>query len=459
MRGRVGIVVLACAFHLWPTASAYGQRRATYLGSVANCTKSGCHQPQKKWAEEEEPKGNRHRDAYTQLVGDNARKYADRIGLKDPLDLTGVCVECHTARSPRRSVLEEGVGCELCHGPGSLYEQVHDDDPYMTNGYVKAQQPQFGSMPPFINAPKAWVPRCIQCHIVTDDRLIKAGHPSGRGLSPEKDKDPDKDLFDVGVKYRVVSSTSGNHWKTKYDGRVAELRGLANAAIEALPKPAAPTPTPPAPPPPAPPPPAPAPPVPAPPAPPAPPPRPSTTEKPPEAPPKVSVDATPVLVPPSLPDRPRPPIAPPAAAPPVAPPVLAPPARPAAAAPVAPPAPAPVARPAPVPVAPVAPAPPVAPPAAAPPDPPSAPAPAPVTPVGIPRSPAAVVALVQGRAIELLNALLSRNAVVPVRVKPADPVIPYAGPDADLLRLQREAIALALDALGKPPGSAPGAKP
>jgi hypothetical protein len=62
------------------------------------------------------------------------------------------------------------------------------------------------------------------------------------------------------------------------------------------------------------------------------------------------------------------------------------------------------------------------------------------------------VALVQGRLIELLTDMLKRGATVPVRdATPPPPLASYTGPDAALLQLQRDAIALALEALSAPP--------
>jgi hypothetical protein len=76
---------------------------------------------------------------------------------------------------------------------------------------------------------------------------------------------------------------------------------------------------------------------------------------------------------------------------------------------------------------------------------------------GLARSPAALVAAVQGRAIELLTSLLQRGGVTPMRLTTPAPST-YAGPDADLLQLQREALQLALIALGAAP-TAPAAAP
>ena len=71
----------------------------------------------------------------------------------------------------------------------------------------------------------------------------------------------------------------------------------------------------------------------------------------------------------------------------------------------------------------------------------------------LPRSPAALVAAIQGRAIVLLDRLLRRDGRAPVRVTPPEPPIAYRGADAELLRLQQEVLALALEALGTAPAA------
>ena len=79
---------------------------------------------------------------------------------------------------------------------------------------------------------------------------------------------------------------------------------------------------------------------------------------------------------------------------------------------------------------------------------------------GLPPSPAAAVAAVQGRLIVLMDSLLRRGARSPVRVIPPETKTPYRGPDATLLNLQQEVLALALEALGTAPKTeaAPAAK-
>jgi hypothetical protein len=246
--------------------------------------------------------------------------------------------------------------------------------------------------------PEKWVKDCLVCHVLgendSDPKLAAAGHPRG-------------DDFVVGVKFKPVSG----HWpaETKYtENQIGAIGNPVRTALLAkLPKaggakPAEPAPTPtPAPTPPA-----------------------AATDKP---------EATA-----------------PAAAPPTGagPPPTA-----------APPTPAPVAR------RPVFTAPPGLPRNTA------APATTPVPTGGdaqtivnlppdpqLPPTPTGIVASIQGRLVALLANLLNAGTTTPTRVAPPTKKTVYRGADAELLRLQDEVIALALEALSTAPPSKTPAK-
>jgi hypothetical protein len=82
---------------------------------------------------------------------------------------------------------------------------------------------------------------------------------------------------------------------------------------------------------------------------------------------------------------------------------------------------------------------------------------APIAILALPLSPSAAVAAVQGRVIMLLDSLLRRDARAVVHITPPPPVR-YQGPDAELLRLQDEVLALAIESLATAP-AAPSRKP
>jgi hypothetical protein len=75
----------------------------------------------------------------------------------------------------------------------------------------------------------------------------------------------------------------------------------------------------------------------------------------------------------------------------------------------------------------------------------AAPAPGPAAP----RPPAAEAVALRGEALQALEKLLRSGARTPAAPDPARPG-EYSGPDGELLRLQDEVMALALEALRRP---------
>lgn len=95
-----------------------------YVGA-SKC--KACHNSDKKGAQFKKWESTKHASAYTDLKGDNAKKKAEAMGVKDPLK-DEKCLSCHTTASGAKNVetsykIDEGVGCEACHGPGSLYRK------------------------------------------------------------------------------------------------------------------------------------------------------------------------------------------------------------------------------------------------------------------------------------------------------------------------------------------------
>lgn len=400
-----GAVLIAVGWAFPSTASA---QKYDYIGPN-KCYAAGCHKEEKDWYKTKDgTNGRRHSNSDGQLENIKSKEYAKALGLADPYDAK--CTKCHATTFKNNFA---GVSCESCHGPGSGYLEVHDD---MPGGYEKSLA--LGMLDVWTK-PQTWAPQCMECHVVSEAALIKAGHPSG-------------DEFDLGVKLTPVAI----HWKkSNYSaGQIAPLGAAAKKQIQArrgsapattaaaAPPPAAPPPVAPEPPPVAPattPTPAPAPP----PAAPSPAPAPSAAAPPPAIPP------APASRPPAAPGpRPTPPAArPPAAGAPMTPPLPLP----------SPPMEAPV----------------VAGPAAIPLPPPDANVPV------LPRTPTGVVASIQGRLAALLERLLASGARSPQRVAPPEKKTEYRGADAELLRLQDEVIALALEALGVAPSTPGQAKP
>jgi nitrate/TMAO reductase-like tetraheme cytochrome c subunit len=98
-----------------------------YMG-VAKC--KTCHKIEKrgdqytKWLE------SKHAKAYETLAGEKAMEFAKAKNIEDP-QKSEACVKCHVtaygldaSRYSEKYTMEEGVGCEACHGPGEFYSKA-----------------------------------------------------------------------------------------------------------------------------------------------------------------------------------------------------------------------------------------------------------------------------------------------------------------------------------------------
>jgi hypothetical protein len=374
----------------------------------------GCHDHDRqaqKWQKEEpaQLKGKSHFTTLKQLDGPKSAGFAKAIGLADPYDVKGSCVKCHA--TVFRGDANAGVSCESCHGPSSGYVDVHQQQ----GSYLKAVAAGLRDLK---DKPAAIARTCVECHVVPDKRLAAAGHPAGES-------------FDAGTSLAKIV-----HWQTRYDfaqvtaaGRSAATGRASGPApkVPVAPAQAAPAPV------------APAPAGAAPAA--------AAPRAPAPAGPRSAAAASAAAPAPwdwdqpirPLPDdyKPEPIVPAPAAPAPSAPKPRAPvPAAPAPRTPRALPAvPPSIAEDSPMPQPPVAAVKPVAP----------APAPADTGP----RSRTAQVAELRGRAAGVLERLLRAGARTPAAPAPARPA-EFKGPDGELLRLQDEVLALALEALRRP---------
>ncbi len=384
----------ACVFALLLSegATPVVAQNATYLGP-AKCYSASCHEIERAWYNEKD--GDKpHKDALRQLNQEEAKKYAAGLGLASPRDAK--CVECHAAPIGTRKPAGIGISCETCHGAGSEYLEIHDDKGQRPAAIAKGLVNLFADV-------GRWAPVCVNCHVIIDTALIKAGHSTWTAQT------------DLGAKYKTVAL----HWqKTKYSAGQVTATGT-DLARKRAPS-GAPTPTaaapPPAPPPP--------PPVPTPP-----PPKPSEPTAPQAAPSGSQSAAFPAAPSPAADQPPGPAVASPGqtrAAP--AGPTSVPPAR------------TETSR------APVGQTPAKSPPLVQPPPPPPAPPePAP------PPTAVAIAAERQAALIAALDKLLRRTPAATVGVKPPGRSTSYQGADAELLRLQQEVLALALEALATAP--------
>jgi hypothetical protein len=98
-----------------------------YVGSMT-CAKI-CHKTSKQGEQLRIWQESSHAKAWETLAGEKALAIAKEKGIADP-QKSDQCVKCHTTAHGAAADLldakfshEEGVGCESCHGPGSLYKK------------------------------------------------------------------------------------------------------------------------------------------------------------------------------------------------------------------------------------------------------------------------------------------------------------------------------------------------
>ncbi len=132
-----------------------------------------------------------HVNSLNQLESPKSDAFAKAIGQADKYDVNGACVRCHA--TVFNGDANAGVSCESCHGPASAYLV-----PHQVKGSYDTAVTQYG-MTRLVGNIQGWTQQCTNCHVMDDDRLIKAGHPAG-------------DDFDLSKRYLPVSL----HFKKSY---------------------------------------------------------------------------------------------------------------------------------------------------------------------------------------------------------------------------------------------------
>jgi hypothetical protein len=165
------------------------------------CTNCHDHDAQKEWSisRDGDGKGKQHFKAYQQLFEPKGLEWGEALGVKVN-DVKGPCVTCHATVVQGKA--KNGVTCQTCHGPGSLYlkpHQVKGDEAYRESVGLGLKDT--------IKKPNTWVRDCMTCHVLgnnpDDARIAKAGHPDGSD-------------FVIGTRLQFVQGPG--HWKSTYSG-------------------------------------------------------------------------------------------------------------------------------------------------------------------------------------------------------------------------------------------------
>jgi hypothetical protein len=167
----------------------------------------------------------KHRGSARQLDEPKAARFAAATGgnARDAR-----CVACH---APTTAGADKGVGCESCHGPGSLYRTPHQQAAF----YQKPEGQWLGLANLQGNADRI-ATLCIGCHVLDpqkDAAIAAAGHPTGAGYAalgkkldemkhwPSNDEDAPlsrRRAYDAAFLARVTAAASGT-----IGARVAKL--------------------------------------------------------------------------------------------------------------------------------------------------------------------------------------------------------------------------------------------
>ena len=106
-----------------------GQKEIPHYVGAEKCAKI-CHSSEKQGGQLIIWQESKHAKAYETLGTPRAKEFARARGVEDPQQ-SEKCLKCHTTAPGVADGLKdpgfsntEGIGCERCHGPGSLYKKL-----------------------------------------------------------------------------------------------------------------------------------------------------------------------------------------------------------------------------------------------------------------------------------------------------------------------------------------------
>jgi len=106
-----------------------------------------------------------HSKAYRKLLTAKGADIAKRNGITSPTE-DFQCLKCHaTGKGAVKEIVEEGVGCESCHGPGSEYHHPSNHVNYSNRASGYATGIKNGMYPILgIGSLKTRERLCLSCH-------------------------------------------------------------------------------------------------------------------------------------------------------------------------------------------------------------------------------------------------------------------------------------------------------
>lgn len=120
-----------------------------------------------------------HSGSYQTLMGKQSKAIAKKLGLTSA-HTAKMCLDCHADNPPadkrgRRFYVNEGVGCEACHGGAGQWLETHAEQ-----GTSHADNLAKGMYP--TEQPMERAKLCLSCHLGTQSKfatheIMGAGHP------------------------------------------------------------------------------------------------------------------------------------------------------------------------------------------------------------------------------------------------------------------------------------------
>lgn len=151
------LLLTISVFFLAGEISAQSAKAFNFTGA-AGCKK--CHRSKKSGAQYKVWAKMKHAQAFASLATPEAQKIAKEKGIANA-QKADACLKCHVTafgvaaeRLGKKYSIEEGVGCESCHGPGSAYSKKK----------VKKAIVAGKTKPESVGLLKVTKETCVKCH-------------------------------------------------------------------------------------------------------------------------------------------------------------------------------------------------------------------------------------------------------------------------------------------------------
>jgi hypothetical protein len=187
LRFAAATVYIIAFFKIAPVSAENNGKEAAYMG-VGSCSSSNCHGSvsprnatsivQNEYVTWE--KHDAHSKAWLNLGGTDSKRIAENLGIAVP-EKEPLCLSCHatylsgSSRQGSNYHVEDGVGCESCHGAAENYLGPHTANDSTHERNVSNGMADIADLDKRLKL-------CASCHFGNENkyvnhRLIGAGHP------------------------------------------------------------------------------------------------------------------------------------------------------------------------------------------------------------------------------------------------------------------------------------------